>query len=141
MARVCAAEVAVALGALRASVVVGLMWAVWHLGPWELLFVGDLRTALRENGEHVLRYALTCVPLSVLFSWVYINTRRSLLIVILFHASYNLTITATRCFEDFPDYTLVAVMWVVAATIALFSGPTLVARPLGLRSQLVVGAG
>jgi uncharacterized protein len=114
-------------GALRASVVVGVMWGIWHLGPWELLFVDDLRTALRENAEHVLLYLAACVPLSVLFSCVYKNTGQSLLLVIVFHAAENLAIgTAVQSWDDFPYPTYLMVLWAVAATMVLVFGPHLV---------------
>jgi len=74
--------------AIVASLWVGLLWGFWHTGP-------DFWTAIFQSHWGALfipiTYLVITVPLSILFSWVFIHSKGSLLPVILFHASYNAT--------------------------------------------------
>lgn len=67
--------------ALIASLIVGMIWAVWHLPK----FFG---TGL--SGERSFAwFTVAHLALAVLYTWLYNNTRGSLLLVTLFHASGN----------------------------------------------------
>jgi uncharacterized protein len=71
-------------GALTASVVIGLIWAAWHIPQWFISSSGQ--------GEHPFYlFALSVVELSVILAWLYNNTRGSLLIVVLAHSANNVT--------------------------------------------------
>lgn len=76
--------------ALQASIVVGLLWGFWHTGPdfWRLLFEGDVRAFL-----YPLAMTAGTVPLSVILCWLYNSTGSSLLPPMLFHASFNATLS------------------------------------------------
>lgn len=65
---------------LAASLIVGVIWAAWHLP----LLVSDV-TGQRPPAQFVV----TVLAQSVLLAWVYNNTRSSLLMAILFHAAAN----------------------------------------------------
>jgi len=76
-------------GALGASLLLGLFWAVYHLIP-------DL-----QNGQPagwILWHRLGTVAFRVLIAWVYTNTGRSVFTAVLFHAVNNL------CWALFPNY-------------------------------------
>ena len=70
-------------GAVQSGVVVGLVWAVWHLP----LFYIPSETIYYQNP--FLGFAVSITLFSVLMTWVYNNTDRSLLPALLFHASFN----------------------------------------------------
>jgi len=70
--------------ALWASVILGLLWALWHL-PLYLTHGHPL------SGEFFGWALLGFVADAILFTWVYNNTRGSLLLALLFHASFNVT--------------------------------------------------
>jgi membrane protease YdiL (CAAX protease family) len=77
------------MGALNASLVLGSVWALWHV---PLFFIPD--TFQHELGLGSLRFWLflsSIVPLSVLITWVYNNTSRSTLSAVLVHFSGNLS--------------------------------------------------
>ena len=76
--------------ALRASICVGLLWGLWHTGPdfWRLLFEGDERALL-----YPVAMTTGTVPLSIIFCWLYNSTGSSLLPPMLFHASFNATLS------------------------------------------------
>lgn len=73
------------MSALNASLVIGIVWAVWHLPffgfPWREVV----------GGIPFLWFALLTTGWSVLFAWVYINTE-SILMPVLFHAAINTTL-------------------------------------------------
>ena len=75
---------------LRAAIVVGILWGFWHTGPdfWRILLQGDPRAFL-----YPLAMIMGTVPLSILFAWMYGGTGRSLLPPMLFHASFNATLS------------------------------------------------
>ena len=68
--------------AVTASLVIGAVWAVWHLP----LFVME---GSSQYGGSFAPYAISLLALSVLFTWLYLATERSVLLVMILHASYN----------------------------------------------------
>ncbi len=74
---------------LFAGLWVGLLWGLWHTGPdfWMALFTGHWAGLFLP-----ISYLAGTLPLSVLFTWVFIRSECSLLPVMLFHASHNATL-------------------------------------------------
>jgi membrane protease YdiL (CAAX protease family) len=71
------------MSALNASVVLGLLWAFWHLPQY-------LTGGVQSGG--MMPFAIfvpVTVVLTVLFTWVFNNTRGSLVATTLMHFSYN----------------------------------------------------
>jgi uncharacterized protein len=65
---------------LIASLIVGVIWASWHLP----LLISD------PTGQRPpLQFIVLVVAQSVVFTWVYNGTRGSVLVVILMHGSAN----------------------------------------------------
>ena len=123
--------------ALRTSVVVGVMWAIWHLGPWFLFFVQPASEAATVNATFVLEYLANCIPLAVLMGWVYYNTRGSVLLMILAHAAHNTVISiAFRSWEGFPYYWWLGAEWVAAIVVTVVFGPARLMRgqPRGVQT-------
>jgi len=70
------------LGGLKASLVVGVAWGLWHL---PLFFIpGNFHAEIP-----VTAFLLQDLALSVVMAWLYNRSGRSLLIVHLFHAASN----------------------------------------------------
>ncbi len=72
-------------GALVGSIVLGVLWSLWHI-PLILTPSGVTWT-----GSFAL-FAVGVIALAILHTWVYNNTRGSLLSVMLFHASINTSV-------------------------------------------------
>lgn len=73
---------------LAAGLVVGLAWTAWHL---PFYFIAG--TIQQEAGVGSLDFwsdMITRLPLAVLFTWIYVNTGRSILAAVLLHAVDNL---------------------------------------------------
>jgi membrane protease YdiL (CAAX protease family) len=71
-------------GLASASLVLGLVWAVWHMPLFVLPDSGS-------TGQSFPAYLLQVMAMSVVFAFVYWKTDGSLLLVMLMHASVNNT--------------------------------------------------
>jgi membrane protease YdiL (CAAX protease family) len=67
--------------ALAASLILGALWAIWH---WPVLLPGQMLA-----GSSVLVHSPTLIVSSVLYTWIYLHSRGSLVPVVLFHAGQN----------------------------------------------------
>lgn len=105
-------------GALNASLIIGLMWGLWHLPEFWM-----------ESNFHrqipLLLFLLQDIALSIVLTWLYNSTKKSLLIVNLFHAASNTTIGVLPILpmdnggDLRPLWIAVVLLWVVAAVIIL----------------------
>jgi uncharacterized protein len=93
---------------LTSSVIVGLVWALWHLPNF-------LLPSYPHHGLPFVAFVVMTLAFSVLFTWFYVKTARSLLIAIVFHAALNLFSLAGA--EPSRQYWLKAVVYSVAAII------------------------
>jgi len=66
--------------ALTSSLMLGSLWAVWHLVPF--LQAG-------RDGEWIVWQAMTMLPLRVITVWLFVNAGESVAVAILFHAMCN----------------------------------------------------
>ena len=72
------------LGLGGAGLVLGAIWALWHLPLFFMPGSGS-------DGRSFLQYLLWVMPISVAMAWLYWRTRGSLLLTMLMHASVNNT--------------------------------------------------
>ncbi len=75
----------VAYGPLAASLLIGVVWGVWHLPIW-------LWSSSSGGASFVAEFALFVVGLSafsVVFTWVYNHTGASMWMVVVLHASFT----------------------------------------------------
>jgi membrane protease YdiL (CAAX protease family) len=69
-------------GLARASLLLGLIWAVWHLPQF---FIVEADT----YGQSFTVFVIQVVALSVAMAWLYARTNGSLLLVMLMHSAVN----------------------------------------------------
>jgi hypothetical protein len=98
----------------RASVLLGLVWGVWHL------------PLMVANGEPPIPYLLLIVPHTVLMTWVVNSTRGSILLAMLFHA--GLATALTTLDPGSQSLVEIALTWLVAAAVLVRYGPRDLAR-------------
>jgi membrane protease YdiL (CAAX protease family) len=84
---------------LQASALLGIVWATWHLPFWLLL---DIPTQYGITGYFALNY-LFIVPTTFYITWVFINTRHSLLIPVIYHVAFNIVNVAVFPVTNNPD--------------------------------------
>src|SRR5438876_7137405 len=75
-------RLATRFGLARASILLGLIWAFWHLPQF---FIREVDT----YGQSFLVFVLQVTALSVAMAWLYARTRGSLLLVMLLHSAVN----------------------------------------------------
>ncbi|MFC7029147.1 CPBP family intramembrane glutamic endopeptidase [Halomicroarcula sp. GCM10025710] len=115
--------------ALTASIVIGIVWAAWHLPAFVFEIPG-------YTGSFAV-YALLVVGISIILTWLYNNTGGSILLAMLTHGGVNAapSIGATLGGElptsSVSPYVLLgAAVWIVALALLFRYGPeTLSAGP------------
>src|SRR5262245_22899698 len=121
-------------GLATASIVLGVIWALWHL---PLFYVHGADT----YGQSFAAYLLQVVAISIAMAWLYERTHGSLLLVMLMHASINNTKgivpTIPRLPADplWPGASLLAwltagALWVVPARILVRMHQEGLTRPM-----------
>lgn len=69
-------------GALKASVIVGIGWAVWHIIPY---------TQTHQTSIWIFWQCIGTVFLRVIMVWLFNNTGKSVFAMVLFHAMVNIS--------------------------------------------------
>jgi uncharacterized protein len=124
------------LDAVRASLLLGAIAALWHL-PLYLL-----EPPLSQSLALFLGLAAGLVAQAIIMTWIYQHTRGSLLLMVLFHASGNLLMQA---FSGAPqNVTLRGVaallLWAIAGGLVRVLGSHLTRPPSAQAQEVRVGA-
>jgi membrane protease YdiL (CAAX protease family) len=103
--------------ALTSSLILSIPWILFHL---PLFFT---KGSTQENMP-ILSYAVQLAATSILFTWIYNNTKGSVLLAYIFHASMN---TWTEFFaidagNAFQGWILTGVIVALAVIVLIFSG-------------------
>lgn len=70
------------IGVIPASLVIGLIWGLWHLPLW--FMAGDLHSAYS-----FLAFVLMTTSISLIYAWLYNASGKKLIVVMFFHAMNN----------------------------------------------------
>jgi membrane protease YdiL (CAAX protease family) len=106
--------------ALKASVILGTVWAAWHIVP----FLQMNRTPAWIAGQ-----CLMMVVARILYVWLYNNTARSVFAVIVFHAMHNVTtVLLTGYGWPYNPFLALIILAVAAAIVIFLWGPNTLAR-------------
>lgn len=100
--------------ALVSSVLLGLVWGLWHL-PLMVAY-----------GDPLVSYLLLIVPQTVLMTWVVNSARGSMLLAMLFHAS--LATALTTLYPGSRSMVEIVLTWLVATAVVVRYGPRDLAR-------------
>jgi membrane protease YdiL (CAAX protease family) len=110
--------------ALVSSLIVGVIWAIWHIPTF--LAPG--------NTSPLALFMVKIITESVLYTWLYNNTRGSLLLVTLFHTAGNtagifLPVATTVAGTNVSTLAIqVALEVLVASVVILTQGPLQLSR-------------
>ena len=111
--------------ALVASLILGVIWALWHLP-----LVWTEGNAMYQQPVWLLLMDITAK--SILFTWVFLHTRGSVLIAMLFHGATNLFIVSPDVAST-GDWTLpllaAVAKWVLVVVVVVVAGPGLARGP------------
>ena len=112
--------------ALAASLLLGVLWGLWHL---PLLIAQGLPLTAAGLVGFIL-FLLHIIAYSVLFAWVYNNTKGSLFLMVLFHTVFDLvgfTILTPSTTWIVPVL-YVALLWVTVAIVVVRAGAARLSR-------------
>jgi membrane protease YdiL (CAAX protease family) len=99
--------------ALKSALILGVVWSLWHL---PLFFIrGSYQYNLGAGSLSFWLFIIGIVPLSVLFSWIFNNTRRSTLAAMLFHFMVNFTGELVALSPRAELYSIL--LWIIAAIV------------------------
>jgi membrane protease YdiL (CAAX protease family) len=117
--------------ALAASLILGAVWALWH---WPQFFMRD--SYIGEAfpvGSAVfwVGWVLPTVAYSVMFTWIYNHTGRSILSAILFHFAANFWGELLTVRGEMVLYRSVWIVVMVIAVVSIWGPKTLTRRPSG----------
>jgi uncharacterized protein len=119
-------RLATRLGLGQAAVVLGVIWALWHL---PLFFIADTPT----TGQSFPVYLLSVTALSVAIAWLYAHTGGSLLLVMLMHAAINNTkgiVSSGQVNSGNPfDLSSTPMGWITMAVLWAFAAVLLLRMP------------
>lgn len=125
------------MGFARASVLLGLVWACWHL-PQFFFYAAD---TYRQSFPI---WSLEVIALSIASAWLYTHTRGSLLLVMLMHAAINNTkdIVPSAAAQATTPFSLHAspVLYLTAALLWLAAAYFLLRMPARLIDKHAAGS-
>jgi membrane protease YdiL (CAAX protease family) len=113
--------------ALAASLIVGVMWGLWHLPAFWIAGAG-------QHNQPIFWFMIGAPAVAILYTWVYNHTKGSLLIAVLYHTAFNSTMQlALPAFPTAKAVTIafmltVALLWVMAIIIVAVYGPQHLSR-------------
>jgi uncharacterized protein len=123
--------------ALNASVLLGLVWGLWHIPLYFVSGTGQFETirAGTSPAFAIGGFVGWTIGLSVLFTWLFNQTGGSLIVVILFHAAVNLAAFLPSAVGSVGAASLlnVLVTWIVAILVAVRFGRASLASALAVR--------
>ncbi len=107
---------------LWASLFVALLWALWHTGTlfWQTVMTSNLMDGFSFAISYVFQYLLLVFPLSILYTVLFNGTRGSILLSILLHACYNISISVfATALPNFPMLMFVGILWLFSIVLLL----------------------
>jgi len=117
--------------ALVASLILGMIWSVWHLPK----FFGTGTS----GGRSFVWFTVFCMAAAVLYTWLYNNSRGSLLLVVLFHAANNtagMFLPTSFAVPGGIVQNLMIVLYILAAiSVTVATGPTRLSRTEEMQIQ------
>lgn len=110
--------------AFNSSLILGLIWAVWHFPFWTII---PIEGAPEPFYIFYFTGSIGAICMSIFLTWIYNNTRRSIALSALCHASFNATIGAITFSKGDAIYhnLLFVVLGLVAAAIIVIKYGTL----------------
>lgn len=106
-------------------IIVGTGWALWHSPMYLLQDWGG-------NDQPFILLLIYCIPLSMILTWLYYKSRKSIIPVMLLHAGTNVVFRffpmETKVFESVADeFTVIKtiVYWLLAIILLIISKGTL----------------
>jgi uncharacterized protein len=119
--------------ALVASILLGMVWGLWHLPMYFVLGTGqsEMLSTGTSPAFAIGGFIGWTIGLSVLYTWLFNQTGGSLIVVILFHAAVNLSAFLPAAVGSGGTASLLNVLltWLVAILVVVHFGRARLASP------------
>jgi Type II CAAX prenyl endopeptidase Rce1-like len=90
---------------LQAALIIGVVWALWHIIPFALMGHG---------AEWIMWHSLGMVCMRIIIVWLFVNTGKSILIAVLFHVMSNFVWGLFTNFDPWYDPLFMCVVLLIA---------------------------
>lgn len=107
---------------LLSSLFISLLWALWHTGTlfWQTVMTSTLTEGFTFAISYLLQYLLLVFPLSIIYTVLFNGTKGSILLSIILHAFYNISISIfATALPNFPMLTFVIILWIFSGILML----------------------
>jgi membrane protease YdiL (CAAX protease family) len=102
--------------ALAVSLIIGLVWALWHVIPF---------AEMGRSADWIIWQCLGAIAMRVIIVWLFVNASRSVFIAVLFHVTINMPWGVIRDFEPYFDpFVLFVILAPIAAAVVALWGPS-----------------
>ena len=106
--------------AMNAALIIGTIWALWHVIPY---------VQLGRSADWIVWQCLGTVALRVIMVWLFVNTGQNIFVAVLFHTMINMPWGLVQNYESFYDsQAMFVILALVAGTVAALWGPSTHAR-------------
>lgn len=104
-------------GALKASIVLGVLWGALHLPLY--IYVMPVVESQSLDPLKVAGLFICLLATRVLLVWIYNNTGKSVFAAIVFHAMYNISVMVLPVFGSAASTAIAAALLVIAAIVVV----------------------
>ena len=112
--------------ALLSSLILGVFWWAWHL---PLFFMeGMLQNEMGIGTVAFWAYLVILFSLTVMITWIFNNTRRSILAAILLHFMFNSTLNMLSPLSDRASLLATGILVLAAVIVVIVWGPKTLTR-------------
>jgi uncharacterized protein len=98
-------------GALKASLLMGFVWAIWHIIPW---------SQAHQTATWIVWQSIGTVFLRVIMVWIFNNTGKSVFAMVLFHTMINISPYLIPNYGSHYDPFIFTVLLMVPVVFILF---------------------
>lgn len=107
-------------GALQASIIIGVFWAVWHIIPF---------MQAHQTTNWIIWQCIAIILLRTIMVWIFNNTGKSVFAIILFHTMINVSMFSFPNFGSHYDPFVATLFLLVTVFMIIFFCGTSLVRP------------
>ena len=104
-------------GALESCLVLGVVWALWHVVPF---------VEMGRSGDWIAWHSLCIVAMRVIIVWLFVNTGQIVFIAVVFHTMSNIPYGILPNYGSYYDPMVTfLILGILAGIVVVLWGPTL----------------
>lgn len=112
--------------ASKTSLILGILWALWHLPMFFITGVGQNADFNRLGPLFLVNFILITIGLTFIYTWLYSNSNSNVFIVLVFHAITNTFAALFNLWSTLESMIIsVILVWVLVIILIIYYGPTI----------------